>query len=425
MRRFVLVAALALVVPAAASASPVFIVSGRGWGHGVGMSQYGAQGFASHGWRHGRILAHYYPGTRLERVKPREVRVLLAAGRKRVTVSSRAPFRLVDAKGRKRPVRGRLALGPKLRGLTSPVRVVAGAQPVSLDGRPYRGGLVVRARGGRMSVVNAVTLERYLGGVVPYEMPHHWHPQALRAQAVVARSYTLATLRPGKLFDLYDDQRSQVYGGVRAETAETNRAVGATANQVLTYGGAIARTYYHSTSGGRTANVADVWSADVPYLRGVADPYDSISPHHRWGPQRLDLKPLGVRGVRDLSLVRSRSGRVAEVVLRTATGARILEANDLRRRLGLRSTWFQVGVLRLDPPARPVQRGQVVLRGVARGVGGAVVQRREGANWRQVARVRPRPDGTFAVRVRASGTARFRLAARRTPGPAVVVRVAA
>ena len=63
--------------------------------------------------------------------------------------------------------------------------------------------------------MNAVTLERYLRGVVPYEMPHEWHPQALRAQAVVARSYTLATLRPGKLFDLYDDQRSQVYGGVR------------------------------------------------------------------------------------------------------------------------------------------------------------------------------------------------------------------
>jgi stage II sporulation protein D len=264
MRRTLVLAALALAVPAAASASPVFVVSGRGWGHGVGMSQYGAQGFASHGWRYGRILAHYYRGTRLERVKPREVRVLLAAGRKRVTVSSRTPFRLVDARGRKRLVRGRLAFGPKLRGLAGPVRVVAGAQPVSLDGRPYRGALVVRSRGGRMSVVNAVTLERYLRGVVPYEMPHHWHPQALRAQAVVARSYTLATLRPGKLFDLYDDVRSQVYGGVRAETVETNLAVGATANQVLTYGGAVATTYYHSTSGGRTANVADVWSAQVP-----------------------------------------------------------------------------------------------------------------------------------------------------------------
>jgi stage II sporulation protein D len=425
MRRIVLVAALALLIPAAASASPVFIVSGRGWGHGVGMSQYGAQGFAAHGWRYGRILAHYYPGTRLERVRPREVRVLLAAGRTRVTVSSRMSFRLVDARGRKRLVRGRLALGPKLRGLASPVRVVPGAQPVSLDGRPYRGALVVRARGGRMSVVNAVTLERYLRGVVPYEMPHDWHPQALRAQAVVARSYTLATLRPGKLFDLYDDQRSQVYGGVRAETVETNLAVGATANQVLTYAGRIATTYYHSTSGGRTANVADVWSARIPYLRGVADPYDSISPHHRWGPKRLDLKPLGVRGVRDLSLVRSRSGRVAEVVLRTAKGARTVEANELRRRLGLRSTWFQVGVLRLDPPAGPIAGGRVVLRGVARGVGGAVVQRRDGAGWRQVVRVRPRPDGSFAVRVRAAQTSRFRLAAQRTPGLTVVVRVAA
>ena len=423
MRRIALVAALALLVPAAASAAPVFLVSGRGWGHGVGMSQYGAQGYASHGWRHARILAHYYPGTRLQRVKPRDVRVLLAAGRKKLVVSSRKPFRLVGADGRKRAVRGRIALGPKLRGLRSPVRVVAGAQPVSLNGTPYRGSLLVRSRGGRISAVNVVTLERYLRGVVPYEMPHDWHPQALRTQAVVARSYTLATLRPGKLFDLYDDQRSQVYGGVWAETVETNLAVGATANRVLTYAGAIATTYYHSTSGGRTANVEDVWSRNVPYLRAVADPYDRISPHHRWGPQRLDLRPLRIRGVRDLSLVRTRSGRVGEVVLRTGSGNRVLEANDLRRRLGLRSTWFTIGVIRLDSPGR-VHRGPIVLRGIARNIGGAVIQRRDPAGWRQVARVRPRANGTFAVRVRAAKTARYRIAAQRTPAPPVLVRVA-
>ena len=313
-------------------------------------------------------------------------------------------------------------LGPRLRGLRGPVRAVPGAQPLALNGRAYRGALVVRSRGGRMSVVNAMTLERYLRGVVPYEMPQEWHPQALRAQAVVARSYTLATLRPGKLFDLYDDQRSQVYGGVRAESDATNLAVGATANQVLTYAGAVATTYYHSTSGGRTANVADVWSSPVPYLRSVSDPYDSISPYHRWGPQRLDLKPLHVRGVRDLSLVRSGSGRVEEVVLRTAHGSRVVEANELRRELGLRSTWFSVGVIRLDAPPL-VRRGPVVLRGVARGVAGAVIQRRDAGGWRQVARIRARRDGTFAVRVRATATARYRIAAERTPAPAALVRV--
>lgn len=423
MRRIALVAAFALLVPAAASAAPVFLVSGRGWGHGVGMSQYGAQGYASHGWRHARILAHYYPGTRLQRMKPRDVRVLLAAGRKKLVVSSRTSYRLIDANGRRRLVRGRIAFGPKLRGLRSPVRVVAGAQPVSLDGTPYRGSFLLSSRGGRMSAVNVVTLERYLRGVVPYEMPHDWRPQALRAQAVVARSYTLATLRPGKLFDLYDDQRSQVYGGVRAETVATNLAVGATANRVLTYRGAIATTYYHSTSGGRTANVEDVWSRNIPYLRAVADPYDRISPHHRWGPQRLDLRPLRIRGVRDLSLVRTRSGRVDEVVLRTGGGKRVLEANDLRRRLGLRSTWFSVGVIRLDSPG-PVHRGPIVLRGIARNVGRAVIQRRDATGWRQVARVRARANGTFAVRVRAAKTARYRIAAQRTPAPAVLVRVA-
>ena len=155
----------------------------------------------------------------------------------------------------------------------------------------------------------------------------------------------------------------------------------------------------------------------------MADPYDRISPHHRWGPRRLDLRPLKIRGVRDLSLVRTRSGRVGEVVLRTGSGKRVLEANDLRRKLGLRSTWFNIGVIRLDAPG-PVRRGPIVLRGIARNVGGAVIQRRDATGWRQVARVRPRANGTFAVRVRAAETARYRIAAQRTPAPAVLVRVA-
>ena len=100
MRRIALVAALALLVPAAASAAPVFLVSGRGWGHGVGMSQYGAQGYASHGWRHARILAHYYPGTRLQRMKPRDVRVLLAAGRKQLVEETHNWERLATAVAR-------------------------------------------------------------------------------------------------------------------------------------------------------------------------------------------------------------------------------------------------------------------------------------------------------------------------------------
>jgi len=434
----------ALASAAAAHADPVFVVKGRGWGHGIGMGQYGAQGFAQQGWGHERILLHYYPGTRLGSAEPRQVRVLLAESAKRVEISSPRPFRIVDGAGRTATLPARkLALGPglvvKLRGkdvrLRAPVRFEGGAAPVALDGKPYRGALVVRAGGGSLTVVNHVTLERYLNGVVPYEMPNHWHPEALKAQAVVARSYALATLAPKQHWDLYDDQRSQVYGGVAAETPATNRAVGATAGRVLFHGGRIATTFYHSTSGGRTANVTDVWprAEPVPYLRAVDDPHDRRSPHHTWGPVRLTGAQLAARlgapalaRAADLTVTRNASDRVAQVRVRTPQGTRAVDPTEFRRALELRSTWFQVGVLDLRAPGTKAERGEPVeLRGIARNLEAPVIQRRDGGTWRQVARVRPGADGAFTVSVRAGDGGVFRVAAERIAGPEVRVEVAA
>ena len=107
--------------------------------------------------------------------------------------------------------------------------------------------------------MNGVGLEPYLWGVVPDEMPDEWPAEALRAQAVVARSYALAVRRSSGPFDLYPDVRSQVYGGVAAEEASTTAAVNATAGRVLLYGGKVATTFFFSTSGGRTASVEDAW----------------------------------------------------------------------------------------------------------------------------------------------------------------------
>src|SRR6202161_3441598 len=106
--------------------------------------------------------------------------------------------------------------------------------------------------------------------------------QAYEAQAVAARSYALATLKPGQPFDLYADNRSQMYGGVAAETPATNDAVAVTAGQVLTYDGQIIVAYYDSNSGGRTAPVQDVFPGDAPepYLVSVSDPYASLAPDH-------------------------------------------------------------------------------------------------------------------------------------------------
>src|SRR5215218_5872384 len=167
MRRlFVALAVLSVFAAAPAAVARTFVIEGRGWGHGVGMSQYGAQGFALHGWGFRRILAHYYPGTRLIRYAPRRVRVLLAEGRVRADIRSRKPFRVRDARGRSWTLRaGRYRLGRGLRVrrvlLTPPVRFDPGAAPLSLDGHAYRGALVVHRFGPLLTVVNDVPLERY------------------------------------------------------------------------------------------------------------------------------------------------------------------------------------------------------------------------------------------------------------------------
>ena len=109
---------------------------------------------------------------------------------------------------------------------------------------------------GGLSVVNVVSLENYLRGVVAREMPSTWKPEALEAQAIAARTYAVATRKAAASpFDLYPDERSQVYGGISAEGSAASAAVDATAGQVVLYQGQPIVTYFSSSSGGRTAAV--------------------------------------------------------------------------------------------------------------------------------------------------------------------------
>jgi stage II sporulation protein D len=436
MRRLLLICALALACAAPAGAGTVYLIDGRGWGHGIGMSQYGARGYAESGWGYGRILAHYYRGTKLERLRARHVRVLLLDAQPGVRIGSGKPFRVVDARGKKRTLKAQtLTLRPgtpagKLRGLRLPLRFTGGAAPLRLDGNAYRGTLVVHAERARLSVVNRIGLDLYLRGVVPWEMPDDWHPEALKAQAVVARSYALATLKPGKRYDLYADTRSQVYGGIRAEAWTTNRAIAATAGRVLTWSGRIATTFYHSTSGGRTVAVQEAWprATAVPYLVSVADPHDRISKHHRWGPVRLTpaevARKLGLRAVRDLRVERGPSGRATAIALRVPSGVRRFDSQDFRRALDLRSTWFTVRVLRLDPVAKPVPKGRPkVLKGFVRKLSRVRLQQQvAGGAWTTVRPVRTRPDGRFTVTVTPRGTTAYRLASPAGAGAAITLK---
>ncbi len=424
---------LLLCLPAQAGAGTLFMIDGRGWGHGVGMSQYGARGYAEAGWGYERILKHFYVGTELKTVPARPVRVLLAEDLPEAQITSTKPFRVVDARGKVRRLKPgtQNLVAAKLQSLRLPLRYMPGAAPLQLDGSAYRGSLLVHRQAGKLTIVNRLPLDRYLRGVVPWEMPDDWHGEALRAQAVVARSYALATLKPGTLFDLYADTRSQVYGGIRAEAASTNRAIGSTAGHVVYWNGRVATTFYHSTSGGRTLANEEAWpgATPVPYLVSVPDPYDHLSTLHRWGPLRWTPahvgRKLGVGVVRDLVVTRGGSGRAAEVTIKGAGGTRTMLAAEVRRALNLRSTWFAVRVLNLEQPrgrALAVAGRPVVLKGFVRGLGKVRLEQQvNGGTWTTVRRVRVRPDGRYTVKVAPKRATSYRLATPLGAGAAVTV----
>src|SRR5829696_3167263 len=215
MRRAVTLAAVALATVAAAPADAATRLSirGAGFGHGVGMSQYGAYGFAQQGRTYREILRHYYRGTGLAVLSDRpEVRVLLQGGRRTVTFSGvvRAGGRLLDpgrtysARAGGRGVVLRSAAGRQLLTSAAPMRLEAPANgslllsgvsvPGVRDGR-YRGALELRPAGGGLNVINAVGLEDYVRGVVSAESPPTWPAEALKAQAVAARTYAITTTK--------------------------------------------------------------------------------------------------------------------------------------------------------------------------------------------------------------------------------------
>jgi stage II sporulation protein D len=427
--------------PAATPGEALFLVSGRGYGHGVGMGQYGAYGQANAGRTHEQILAHYYSGTVIGRNQRSNVRVLLAEGRHAAIVSSAVPYSLRDATGAlfKLPA-GPLTIRPGLRLTTPegperpvfPVLVLPGkSTPLSLEGSLYRGKIQAALQGGFLRLVNVTPLESYLSGVVANEMPHTWPSEALQAQAVAARSYALANLVKGKPFDLYSDQRSQVYEGVAGETPQTTAAVKATSHQILLHGGKVATTFYYSSSGGKTASAVDVFGSSVPYLVSRPDPWDKVSPWHSWGPVLLGARTLqskfgaGSRVI-DATGIPTPSGRLRSLTLQTVSGPTSVPAALLRTSLGLRSTWVTIGVLRLDQPRGPVVAGTPVrLEGIARGVEAPVLTSSpNGSRWTKVGKVDVDASGAASVVVKPVKTMRYRIEVDGAASAAVVVRVA-
>jgi stage II sporulation protein D len=342
-------AMLALVPAAHAS----WTIKGRGFGHGVGLSQYGAFGFAEHGRNYKQILGHYYKRTSVGRSDGDQVRVLLGSGGG--SVGFRGAARACG-EGLRPQRRYRFAAdgggvvlrsdgGERLARCGDEGKAGEGVRIGGFGG--YRGSLVARNDGGSLMVINQLGSEAYVKGVVANEVPSEWPAQALRAQAVVARSYGIATERGGP-FDHYADTRSQVYDGRSSETPSTNRAVKATKREVVEYRGQTATTYYFSTSGGQTENSEFGFSggSSVPYLKSVKDPFDDASPVHKWrerlSDQRMESELVGLfqGNLKRIDVVdRGRSPRIVRVRVVGSNGSTTISGDTLRARLELRSTW--------------------------------------------------------------------------------------
>jgi stage II sporulation protein D len=460
MRR-VLFAAVALVVAlscaAVARPAATFVLKGHGWGHGIGFAQYGAQGYADRGGRGYRwILRHYFPGTSIGSRRATR-RVCLAFGSRSVPFGSASGF---SAGGVAQPFGagtwkvsangdGRLKLvkGSSVRRVRNNRVFSPGGSPLALSGTRYRGKITLRLKGRRVWGLNTLGLDAYVRGVVPREMPSSWHLEALKAQAVAARTYSLATSGKCTWFGsraLYPTTSDQVYGGLDAETGRTNAAVAATARRVLLHNGAPAFTVFSSTSGGKTSSVLDEWGSNqssYPYLVSVPDPYDRISPHHNWGPSDADddcpnagrdciwsagalKRALGGNApssIRDLRVTdRNGSRRVASARLVGPSGSATMTGGQLRAELGLRSSWFTVGVLRLTGGGTIAKGQRRTLHALARNLRGAELQRRVGDGaWTDMRAIK----GAVNVSVRPRATTLYRLHAGRALTASIRVNV--
>ncbi len=333
--------------------------TGQGNGHGRGLGQWGAFGYAKSGWTAEQIVAHYYGGSQLARADVNlPVRVRLTT-QKTANVLAPAGAKIGDqqvAPGQAVRIDGGNAVitqgcgGPVVKTVPagedatiSPLNAAANRPVGELlkfcgSNAAYRGA--VAAKGG--AVFNVVGIEDYVRGVVPVESKAEWADQggyeALRAQAIAARSYALA--ESAKRGDKYDDtQDSQVYGGAGKEDPRTDKAVASTAGLVMAKNGYAVATEFSSSTGGYTAG------GD---FTAVKDDGDVVSPYKNWTqkvPAATISQEFGVGALKSIRVVKvqsAQSGRVQAVEIVGANRTVTVTGAEVRKKLGLRSDWFTV-----------------------------------------------------------------------------------
>jgi len=237
------------------------------------------------------------------------------------------------------------------------IRPKSGGNPCvfALNNRSYRGELEVRRfPQSDLTLINVLPLEQYLYGVVPSEIESDSKPEALKAQAVAARTYTLNNM--GKHsdfeFDLCTTTSDQVYKGFSGEAASTNKAVDDTRGKVLMYGDAPAKVFYFASSGGKTEDASNVWGVSYPYLKSVEDKYESAKSWNYYWEETLttsDIKKMlkewgtDIGDIVDVCVTeRSETGRVTKLLVKGTKNQRTYIRDGCRTVFGLNSQWYEV-----------------------------------------------------------------------------------
>jgi stage II sporulation protein D len=269
------------------------------------------------------------------------VRVLVGKFRDAVVVSSEGKIKITDIRARTHKYYeggGRISFRPE--SVKSPLEIESWNAPLSVNGTSYRGTIELHAVTGMLYAINPVKLDEYLLGVVPSEMPPGWPLEAMKSQAVAARTYAYYHIMKHKnlLYDLDATTNSQVYKGISAEKETSNHAVLSTAGEIITHKGSPILSYFHSTCGGHTIDDRHVWSqSDLPYLEGTGCPYCADSPKYSWD-YRLGVGEIKsalrkqhpeIRSIKRISF-KKLEGRIATVVVKHNAGTIKLTGNQFR-----------------------------------------------------------------------------------------------
>ncbi len=222
----------------------------------------------------------------------------------------------------------------------------------------YRGAIDISVnKKGQLLVINAVELEAYIRGVLYHEVSHRWPLEAIKAQAVAARTYALYQAEVNKEgpYDVTSDIYSQVYGGRSAERYRTNMAAERTKGQVLLYNGKILPAYFHASCGGHTENVKELWKHDLAPLRGQKCVYCQLTPHYAWKKNfqsksvqdKLNKHGYTLELIKEIRILsRAKSGRIKDLQITTRDGKTVtLAGKTFRHIIGpneLKSNFYDI-----------------------------------------------------------------------------------